>query len=160
VEVGGRNTGEVDLCLGAWVAPLPTLHALAVESASGFEYLPNLLNVIDLGGGNTAIVIGQRGDNSGSLSLVEYHDGVDLSHMPILQSIGAGEGSQAEILVREEIGEISAFHQQSGSIKRGRQRRGGSTTPGRSSASLMQTVNLGMGKSSAKKILRRVMEIC
>lgn len=77
--------------LGAWVAPLPTLHALAVESASGFEYLPDLLNVIDLGGGNTAIVIGQHGDDSGSLSLVEYHDGVDLSHMRILQSIGAGE---------------------------------------------------------------------
>ncbi len=45
--------------LGAWIAPLPTVHALASESASGFEYLPDLLNVIDLGGGNTAIVIGQ-----------------------------------------------------------------------------------------------------
>jgi hypothetical protein len=42
--------------LGVWIAPLP--HTLTVESASGFEYLPDLLNVIDLGSVNTAIVIG------------------------------------------------------------------------------------------------------
>jgi hypothetical protein len=77
--------------LSAWIAPLCTVHVLAVESASGFEYLPDLLNVIDLGDGNTAIVIGQHGEDSRSLSLVEYHDGMDLSHMRILQSVGAGE---------------------------------------------------------------------
>jgi hypothetical protein len=88
----GKETGaKLIYGLGAWIAPLPTVHALAVESASGFEYLPDLLNVIDLGGGSTAIVIGQHGDDSGSLSLVEYHDGADLSHMRTLQSIGAGE---------------------------------------------------------------------
>jgi hypothetical protein len=77
--------------LAAWIAPLPTLHVQAVESRAGFEYLPDLLNVIDLGGGKTAIVFSEHGDDSGSLSLVEYHDGVDLSHMRTLQSIGAGE---------------------------------------------------------------------
>jgi hypothetical protein len=77
--------------LGGWIAPLPTLHVLAVESAAGFEYLPDLLNVIDLGGGNAAIVIGLHGDDSGSLSLVEYRDGLNLTHMRILQTIGAGE---------------------------------------------------------------------
>ena len=77
--------------LGAWIAPLPTLHVEALESRAGFEYLPDLLNVIDLGDGNTAIVASEHGDDSGSLRLVEYRDGVDLSHMRTLQSIGAGE---------------------------------------------------------------------
>ena len=77
--------------LGAWVAPLPTVHVLAVESAAGFEYLPNLLNVIDLGGGNTGIIISEHGDDSMSLSLFQYRDGLDLSQMRNLQSIGAGE---------------------------------------------------------------------
>ena len=77
--------------LGAWIAPLPTLHVQAVESGAGFEYLPDLLNVIDLRGGKTAVVISQHGDDSESVSLVEYRDGVDLRHMRIFQSIGAGE---------------------------------------------------------------------
>jgi hypothetical protein len=77
--------------LGAWIAPLPSVHILAVESAAGFEYLPNLLNVIDFGGGNAGIIISEHGDDSMSLSLVEYRDGLDLSHMRTLQSIGAGE---------------------------------------------------------------------
>ena len=77
--------------LGAWMAPLPALHVKAIESAAGFEYLPELLNVIDLGGGNVAIVISQHGDDSASLSLLEYHDGMNLSHMRTLQSISAAE---------------------------------------------------------------------
>jgi len=77
--------------LAAWIAPLPTLHVQAVESGAGFEYLPDLLNVIDLGGGRTAVVISQDGDDSASVSLIEYRDGVDLRHMHIFQSIGAGE---------------------------------------------------------------------
>jgi hypothetical protein len=77
--------------LGAWIAPLPALHLQAVESAAGFGYLPELLNVIDLGGGNTAIVVSQQGDDSRSLSLLEYHGGLDLSHMRTLQSISVGE---------------------------------------------------------------------
>jgi hypothetical protein len=79
------------LALGAWIAPSPTLHVQAVEDTLQFEYLPELLNVIDLRNGNTAIVIRQAGNDSGAISLLEYHDGVDLEHMRILQSIGAGE---------------------------------------------------------------------
>ena len=77
--------------LGAWIAPLPTLHVVAAESGAGFEYLPNLLNVIDLGGGKAGIIVSEHGDDSASLSLVEYRDGMDLGHMRILQSIGSGE---------------------------------------------------------------------
>jgi len=77
--------------LAAWIAPVPKLHVLAIETRAGFEYLPDLLNVIDLGGGKTAMVFSEHGDDSGSLSLVEYRDGVDLHHMRTLQTIGAGE---------------------------------------------------------------------
>lgn len=77
--------------LAVWIAPQPTLHVLAADSAAGFEYLPDLLNVIDLGSGNTGVIVSIHGDDSGSLSLVEYRDGVDLAHMRTLQSIGAGE---------------------------------------------------------------------
>jgi len=50
--------------LAAWIAPRPTLHVLAVESGAGFEYLPDLLNVIDLGGGNAGIIVSEHGDDS------------------------------------------------------------------------------------------------
>jgi hypothetical protein len=88
---GRGPRGKVIYGLGAWIAPLPTMHLLAVEPAAGFEYLPNLLNVIDLGGGNAGIIFSEHGDDSASLSLVEYRDGMDVGHMPILQSIGSGE---------------------------------------------------------------------
>jgi hypothetical protein len=71
---GRGPRGKVIYGLGAWIAPLPTLHLLAVEPAAGFEYLPNLLNVIDLGGGNAGIIFSEHGDDSASLSLVEYRD--------------------------------------------------------------------------------------
>jgi len=77
--------------LAVWIAPQPTLHVLAADSAAGFEYLPDLLNVIDLGHGNTGVIVSIHGDDSGSLSLAQYRDGVDLGHMRTLQSIGAGE---------------------------------------------------------------------
>lgn len=77
--------------LAVWIAPQPTLHVLAADSAPGFQYLPDLLNVIDLGGGSAGIIVSEHGDDSGSLSLVEYRDGMDLRHMRTLQSIGAGE---------------------------------------------------------------------
>jgi hypothetical protein len=88
--------------LGAWIAPLPSLHIQAVESAAGFEYLPKLLNVIDLGNGRTAIVISEHGDDSQSLSLVEYRDGADISHMRTLQSIGAENEPQLACVLRRE----------------------------------------------------------
>jgi hypothetical protein len=74
-----------------WIAPPPTLHVLAVESGAGFEYLPDLLNLIDLGGGNAGIIVSEHGGDSASLSLAEYRDGMDLGQMRTLQSIGSGE---------------------------------------------------------------------
>ncbi len=61
---------------------------LGVESGAGFEYLPNLLNVIDLGGGNAGVIFSEHGDDSASVSLVEYRDGRDLSHMRTLHRFG------------------------------------------------------------------------
>jgi hypothetical protein len=90
-KTGGGPRAKMIFGLGAWIAPLPALHLQAVESAVGFGYLPELLNVIDLGGGNTAIVISQQRDDSRSLNLLEYHGGLDLSHMRTLQSISVGE---------------------------------------------------------------------
>lgn len=79
------NDGSND-ALGAWLTP--SLQILAIETGTspyGFESaLPNLLNVVDLGGGRTG-VIGR------SLSLVEYHDGASLREMSTLQALSAGE---------------------------------------------------------------------
>ena len=88
---GEGRKAKLIYALGAWISPLPTLHVLAADSSAGFEYLPDLLNVIDIGGDKTAIVVSQHGDDSGSVTLAEYSDGVDVRHMRILQSIGAGE---------------------------------------------------------------------
>ena len=90
-KTGEGSRSKMIFGLGAWIAPLPALHLQAVESAAGFDYLPRLLNVIDLGGGSTAIVVSQHGDDSRSLSLQEYHDSLNLSHMRTLQSISVGE---------------------------------------------------------------------
>jgi hypothetical protein len=87
---------KIIYALGAWIAPLPTVHILAIETRNNpydaFEnVLPSLLNVVDLGGGRTGVIVGMSGNDSSSLDLVEYRDGADLGHMCTLQSIGAGE---------------------------------------------------------------------
>jgi hypothetical protein len=87
---------KIIYALGAWIAPLPTVHILAIETRNNpydaFEsVLPSLLNVVDLGGGRTGVIVGMSGNDSSSLDLVEYRDGADLGHMRTLQSIGAGE---------------------------------------------------------------------
>jgi hypothetical protein len=77
--------------LGAWIAPGPEPRILAVEeitSPYGFLYeLPDLLNVVDLGGGNTGIIANITGPGDSTLGLWEYHDGADLSHMHLFQSL-------------------------------------------------------------------------
>jgi hypothetical protein len=78
---------------------------LAVESGAGFEHLPNMLNVIDLGGGNAGVIFSEHGDDSASISLVEYHDGMDLSHMRTLQSIARVNDLVVKMLLRELVGE-------------------------------------------------------
>lgn len=81
--------------LAAWIAPLPTLHILAVETRTspynGVGITPSLVNVIDLGKGRTGIVVTISGEDSGSTDLVEYRDGTDWRQMLGLQSISAGE---------------------------------------------------------------------
>jgi hypothetical protein len=90
------DSEKIGYALAAWIAPQPTLHILAVQTRSspydGLEsVLPSLLNVIDLGEGKTGIIVEQNGEDSTSLDLVEYQDGVDLGHMRFLHSIGSGE---------------------------------------------------------------------
>ncbi len=79
------------LAMGAWIAPQPKLHILALEritSPYGFLYeLPNLLNVIDLGAGKTGIIGNTTGPGDSTLGLWEYQDGVDLKHMHLFQSL-------------------------------------------------------------------------
>jgi hypothetical protein len=77
--------------LSAWIAPDPQLRVLATQEATsdeGFNYeLPNLLNVVDLGGGNTGIIVNIPGHEEDTLGLWEYKDGADLAHMHLFQSI-------------------------------------------------------------------------
>ena len=86
---------ETAFALGAWIKPLPAVTILAIESQSssyGFEYeLPKLLNVVDLGSGETGIIVSIVGEDSYWLELLEYREGADLGHMPQLQIIGSVE---------------------------------------------------------------------
>jgi hypothetical protein len=89
-------TGLSSYLLAAWISPLPTPHILSVEKQTSSygginDGAPNLLNVIDLGNGKTGVIVAIRGDDSLALILAEYHDGLSVQKMPILQSIGAGE---------------------------------------------------------------------
>jgi hypothetical protein len=88
---GNGENGKSIAALGAWIAPSPMLHVLAEEPRDAAAYLPELLNVIDLRDGKTAIVVRECGNDSGSVSLVEYRDGVNLKQMRTLQEISAGE---------------------------------------------------------------------
>jgi hypothetical protein len=88
---GKRRNSKLIYGLGAWIAPSPTLHILAVESKVGFEYLPQLVNVIDLGEGKNGIIVTEHHEDGGALRLLEYRDDLDLSHMRTLQSLSADE---------------------------------------------------------------------
>jgi hypothetical protein len=59
------------------MTPLPKLHILAVETRTSpydgiVDGLPNLLNVVDLGGGRTGIIIHRSFEDATELRLVEY----------------------------------------------------------------------------------------
>lgn len=86
----GMKPYPSDFQLGAWLTPAPTLRVLAVET-NQYVYLPRILNVADLGGGKTGIILANGGEDSGSTDLVDYRDGLDVAHMAKLQSIAAGE---------------------------------------------------------------------
>jgi hypothetical protein len=90
----GKKGNNSDVAIGAWLTA--TVQVLAVEtgiysdSSDSWE-VPSLLNVVDLGGGRTGLIVSSSGVESISLNLVEYRDGVSLKEMRTLQSIGAAE---------------------------------------------------------------------
>jgi len=91
---GKEKQGRPTYALAAWIAPLPTLHILAVETlrtAPDGGQLPELFNVVDLGDGRTGVVIQLLGGDGRALDLLEYRDGISLLKMHVLQSISFGE---------------------------------------------------------------------
>jgi hypothetical protein len=84
------DKSQRDFCLGAWLAPSPTLHILATEEEQQVS-LPTILNVVDFGDGRTGIILANGGEDWGATDLVEYSDGLNAAHMRKLQSIAAGE---------------------------------------------------------------------
>jgi hypothetical protein len=86
----GKEASGYDFHLGAWLDPAPTVHILAFETNQNFN-LPTILNIGDLGGGKTGIILANSGEDWGSTDLVEYADGVDSTHMRKIQSLSAGE---------------------------------------------------------------------
>ncbi len=86
-------TDDNSYSIGAWFSPDPTLHVIALEPRT-FGYQgeePKLLNVIDLGGGRTGVIVFISAGESIGTELLEYRDGVALKDMRVLQSISAGE---------------------------------------------------------------------
>jgi len=79
-----------DFSIAAWLTPAPVLRTLAFK-ANQNENMPKVLNVVGLGGGRTGIIFANVGEDSYSTDLIEYHDGLDVKQMPVLQSIAAGE---------------------------------------------------------------------
>jgi hypothetical protein len=81
--------------IGAWISPTPSLHILAVEPTATSDYqegsLPDLLNVVDLGGGKTGVIISISGLDGWSFVLFEYRDGASSHDMRVLNSISHGE---------------------------------------------------------------------
>jgi hypothetical protein len=82
--------------IGAWLAPAPTLHIVAAQERGCLEAdlpqeAPRLLNVVDLDGGRTGIVVLFAGGDGSKLELFDYRDGVDVTDMRSLQSISFGE---------------------------------------------------------------------
>ncbi len=93
---GKAPKDRLSYAMAAWMTPLPKLRILAVESRHApyggiVDALPNLLNVVDLGGGRTGIIVYIIGEDSTELRLAEYRDGVNLGGMPVLQYLGCGE---------------------------------------------------------------------
>ena len=72
-------------------APTNAPHFGCGEAPLGSEFLPNLLNVVDLGDGKTGIIVNITGEDSAEIDLMEYRDGVDTKRMRVLQSIASGE---------------------------------------------------------------------
>jgi hypothetical protein len=90
---GTLDTDDNSYAIGAWFSPEPRLHIIALEPRT-FGYQgeePKLLNVLDLGGGRTGVIVFISAGESIATDLFEYRDGVVLKDMRVLQSISAGE---------------------------------------------------------------------
>ena len=97
-----RGTMSVDATdctkFEAWLAPRARgqeFRLLAV-SPSSCSYdmpkeAPRLLNAVDLGAGRIGLIMEYLGEDGRALVLHEYVDGSSLAHMPVLQTIAAGE---------------------------------------------------------------------
>ncbi|HKQ86858.1 MAG TPA: hypothetical protein VJS43_08815 [Candidatus Acidoferrales bacterium] len=91
---GKEDSFHPPYAVGAWIVVEPTLHIVAVEGRTtgyGDFGLPKLLNVIDLGDGQTGAIFDVQGDDSNEITLVEYRDGANLKQMHEYQTIGVGE---------------------------------------------------------------------
>jgi hypothetical protein len=81
--------------IGAWLAPALTLHIVAAQVSGCLDDFlidaPRLLNVVDLGGGRTGIILSFTGGDGSSLELFDYRDGIDVTDMRSLPSISHGE---------------------------------------------------------------------
>lgn len=91
---GRESTTQLPYALGAWMSPVPTLHILALEKRTrgyGDFGLPELPNVVDLGGARTGAVLHISQDARADVLLVDYRDGASSKEMRLLQAIGTGE---------------------------------------------------------------------
>jgi hypothetical protein len=81
--------------IGAWFAAAPTLHIVAAEESGCLQDFlpetPRLLNVVDLDGGRTGLILSFMGGDGRKLELFEYRDGAGVTDMRSLQSISFGE---------------------------------------------------------------------
>lgn len=91
----GADRTHVCTKAGVWLAAEPSLRITAIEpSTCTFDFPPaaeRLLNVVDLGDGRVGLVMEFNGEDSRSIHLYEYRDGVGISGMRLLHSIGVAE---------------------------------------------------------------------
>lgn len=88
----GPKAKTVD-AFGAWISPSPKLHILTTGGRSspydGLGSVPNLDNVMDLGGGKTGIIVSISAEDSYALNLYEYrkrrwHQGYDCAAISLV----------------------------------------------------------------------------
>jgi hypothetical protein len=95
---GSLKRGNPNYVRAFWLGSQPDLrlHIIDVEERTSpyqrlDEVLPDLVNVVDLGNGNTGLIVIFAGEDSSALDLLLYREGVRLRDMPRLQSIEQGE---------------------------------------------------------------------
>ena len=93
--VAESGAGRACTTTRAWLAGAPALHVLAADEtgycAGTLAGGTRLLNVVDLGGGRTGLIVSLQGGDGMALELVEYQDGADLPHMRRWHAVRFGE---------------------------------------------------------------------